>query len=205
MALAGCSTPPPAAAQTLEVRIEAEDSAWGGPLARMASNAAGSWPFAAPGPVTVLPSHSPFRIVCQALQGAVADLARRFGANLAAWRYGDARLHHARIAHVLDPLVTDSLRRWLSLGPVPRGGNGNTLNATGNGDNQTSGPSFRVVIDLANWDAAIATNTPGQSGDPRSPWYANLFPLWGTGRYVPLPYSPGAVRARAAEVVTLRP
>jgi penicillin amidase len=144
-------------------------------------------------------------LVHQALQGAVADLARRFGADLAAWRYGDARLHHARIAHVLDPLVTDSLRRWLSLGPVPRGGNGNTLNATGNGDNQTSGPSLRVVIDLADWDTAVATNTPGQSGDPRSPWYANLFPLWGTGRYVPLPYSPGAVRARAAEVVTLRP
>jgi hypothetical protein len=75
LALAGCATPPPAAPQTLEVRIEAEDPAWGGPLACVASNAAGSWPFAAPGPVTVLPSDSPLRIVCQAPQGAVADVA----------------------------------------------------------------------------------------------------------------------------------
>jgi len=144
-------------------------------------------------------------IVRLAFEGAVADLGRRFGPDPAAWRYGDARLHHARIAHVLDPLVPDSLRGWLSPGPAPRGGNANTLNATGNGDNQTSGPSLRVVIDLADWDRAIATNTPGQSGDPRSPWYANLFPLWAANRYVPLPYSAAAVRARTAAVDTLRP
>lgn len=144
-------------------------------------------------------------IVRLAFEGAVADLGRRFGPAPAPWRYGDPRLHHARIAHVLDPLVPDSLRGWLSPGPAPRGGNANTLNATGNGDNQTSGPSLRVVIDLADWDRAIATNTPGQSGDPRSPWYANLFPLWAANRYVPLPYSEAAVRARTAAVDTLRP
>ena len=61
------------------------------------------------------------------------------------------------------------------------------------------------MIDVANWDSAIVTNTPGQSGDPRSPFYANLFPLWAAGTYVPLPYSPAAVRARTATVTTLRP
>jgi penicillin G amidase len=110
-----------------------------------------------------------------------------------------------RIAHTLDNVVSDSLRRQLSPGPVARGGYANTLNATGNSDNQTAGASFRVVMDLANWDAALATNTPGQSGDPRSPWYANLFPLWAAGQYVPLPYTPAAVRARQAEVTVLRP
>lgn len=144
-------------------------------------------------------------LVRQAFEAAVADLGRRFGRDIGGWRYGDARFHHARIAHVFDPLVSDSLRPWLSPGPLPRGGYANTLNATGNGDNQTSGPSLRVVIDLADWDRAIASNTPGQSGDPRSPWYANLFPLWAANRYVPLPYSPAAVAARAAVVDTLRP
>jgi penicillin amidase len=144
-------------------------------------------------------------LVRLAFEGAVADLGRRFGRDIGGWRYGDPRFHHARIAHVFDRLVIDSLRPWLSPGPWPRGGYANTLNATGNGDNQTAGPSLRVVIDLADWDRAIATNTPGQSGDPRSPWYANLFPLWATNRYVPLPYSAGAVAARAAVVDTLRP
>ena len=144
-------------------------------------------------------------IVRLAFEGAVADLGRRFGRDIGGWRYGDPRFHHARIAHVFDPLVIDSLRPWLSPGPWPRGGYANTLNATGNSDNQTAGPSLRVVIDLADWDRAIATNTPGQSGDPRSPWYANLFPLWASNRYVPLPYSAAAVAARAAAVDTLRP
>ncbi|MBU6365973.1 MAG: penicillin acylase family protein, partial [Gemmatimonadetes bacterium] len=144
-------------------------------------------------------------LVRVAFEGAVADLLRRFGPDLGTWRYGDPRFHHARIAHVLDPLVPDTLRTWLSHGPLPRGGYANTLNATGNGDNQTSGPSLRVVIDLADWDRAIATNTPGQSGDPRSPWYRNLFPLWAANRYVPLPYSASAVTARAAVVDTITP
>jgi penicillin amidase len=144
-------------------------------------------------------------ILFRAFNEAVGDLRGRFGADIAAWHYGDAKFHYVRIAHPLDNVVNDSLRRTLSPGPLARGGYANTLNATGNTDNQTAGASFRVVMDLANWDSAIATNTPGQSGDPRSPFYANLFPLWARGEYVPLPYSAAAIRARSAEIVTLSP
>lgn len=144
-------------------------------------------------------------IVKRAFEDAVADVTRRFGADMSTWRYGDPKFHHARISHVLDPLVHDSVRARLSPGPLPRGGYANTLHATGNTDNQTHGASLRVVIDLANWDAARVTNSPGQSGDPRSPFYANLFPLWARGTFVPLPYSPAAIKARTAEVVLLSP
>lgn len=145
------------------------------------------------------------QIVRRALTEAVADLTRRFGGGIASWQYGDARFHHVRIAHPLDAVLVDSARRTVSPGPLARGGYANTLNATGNSDNQTAGASFRFVVDLANWDSAIATNTPGQSGDPRSPHYADLFPLWARGDYVPLPYSAAAVRARTESVVVLRP
>ncbi|MDQ8162314.1 MAG: penicillin acylase family protein [Gemmatimonadota bacterium] len=144
-------------------------------------------------------------ILFRAFNEAVADLTKRFGPNIADWRYGDAKLHAARIAHPLDGIIADSLRRRLSHGPLPRGGYANTLNATGNTDNQTAGASFRVVMDLANWDGAMVTNTPGQSGDPRSPYYSNLFGPWARGEYAPLPYSPAAVKARTAETVVLRP
>ncbi len=144
-------------------------------------------------------------IVRRALTDAVADLTRRFGGGIATWQYGDARFHHVRIAHPLDAVLVDSARRTVSPGPLARGGYANTLNATGNSDNQTAGASFRFVVDLANWDSAIATNTPGQSGDPRSPHYADLFPLWASGQYVPLPFSRAAVRARTESVVVLRP
>ncbi|MDQ8160915.1 MAG: penicillin acylase family protein [Gemmatimonadota bacterium] len=144
-------------------------------------------------------------ILFRAFNEAVADLTKRFGPNIADWHYGDAKLHHARIAHPLDGIIADSLRSRLSPGPLPRGGYANTLNATGNTDNQTAGASFRVVMDLANWDGAMVTNTPGQSGDPRSPYYHNLFGPWARGEYAPLPYSPAAVKARTAETIVLRP
>jgi penicillin G amidase len=144
-------------------------------------------------------------ILFRAFNEAVSDLRRRFGDTISTWHYGDARMHYARIAHPLDALVNDSLKQVLSPGPAPRGGNGNTLLASGNTDNQTHGASLRVVMDLANWDSAIATNTPGQSGDPRSPFYANLFPLWASNTFVPMPYSPAAVKARTASVVVLSP
>jgi penicillin amidase len=144
-------------------------------------------------------------ILFRAFNETVADLTKRFGPNIADWHYGDAKLHHARIAHPLDGIIADSLRSRLSPGPLPRGGYANTLNATGNTDNQTAGASFRVVMDLANWDGAMVTNTPGQSGDPRSPYYHNLFGPWARGEYAPLPYSPAAVKARTAETVVLKP
>ena len=144
-------------------------------------------------------------ILFRSFNEAVSDLSRRFGRDIADWRYGDAKMHHVRIAHPLDVVLADSIRARLSPGPLARGGYANTLNATGNSDNQTAGASFRVVMDLANWDSAMVTNTPGQSGDPRSPYYSNLFGPWARGEYSPLPYSPRAVKARTAETVVLRP
>ena len=143
-------------------------------------------------------------VLFRAFNETVQDLSRRFGRSMSDWRYGSDKLHYVRIAHPLDGVVADSLRPTLSPGPLARGGYANTLNATGNTDNQTAGASMRVVIDVANWDAAIATNTPGQSGDPRSPHYMDLFPLWAAGRYVPLPYSRAAVdrRAERRDVIT---
>ena len=144
-------------------------------------------------------------LVADALQEAVVELERRFGSDLRAWRYGDARLHHSHIQHPLHALLPDSLRRAWSPGPLARGGYANTLLATSNADNQNHGASLRVVIDVGNWDTAIVTNTPGQSGDPRSPFYANLFPLWANDRFVLLPFSVHAVKAQTAEIVVLRP
>ena len=141
----------------------------------------------------------------RAFNDAVAELSAKFGPSMAKWQYGQAQFHHVRIAHALDAVVNDSLRNMLSPGPVARGGYANTLNSTGNGDNQTSGASFRVVFDLADWERATVTNTPGQSGDPRSPHYRDLFLPWTQGTYAPLPYSKSAIAKRAETVEVIRP
>jgi penicillin G amidase len=122
------------------------------------------------------------------LEAAVANLTHRFGGEMAAWRWGQTQYHHVLIHHPMSAAVSDSLRRQLDVGPAPRGGDGLTVGATGSG-NQRSGASFRIIVDTGDWDAAVGANTPGQSGDPASPHYRDLFDLWATDRYFPAPYS----------------
>jgi hypothetical protein len=88
-ALVGCASRVPVV-QVVEVLVEADDPAWGGPLQCEATNSAGSWPFSAPGSVSVVSSHSPLQISCGTPAGAAVapsttalaiDAAAREGAR----------------------------------------------------------------------------------------------------------------------------
>ena len=69
----------------------------------------------------------------------------------------------------------------------------------------TAGASFRMVLDVGNWDASRFINTPGQSGDATSTHYRDLAPLWASGSYVPLVYSRDAVEAVTEKRLVLLP
>jgi penicillin amidase len=144
-------------------------------------------------------------LLLRSLDEAVAELTRRFGASPDGWKLGQNNYHHATIFHPLSPAVNAETRAALDVGPAPRGGDGNTVGATGGTDNQTSGASFRIVVDLADWDAAVGINTPGQSGDPSSPHYRDLFPLWANDRYFGVPYSRPRVERMAESSTMLVP
>jgi penicillin amidase len=144
-------------------------------------------------------------VLLRALRGALEDLRRDVGPDENDWVYGQTRYKHALIRHPLSEAVTDSVRTRLDVGPVARGGDGNTVNATGGGNNQTSGASFRIIADLADWDRTIATNTPGQSGNPDDPHYRDLFGLWAENRYFPLFYSRAKVEGVTERSTLLAP
>lgn len=97
--------------------------------------------------------------------------------------------------------------QWRTLGPVPRGGSGDTVgNALYDSEfRQTRGSIFRKVADVGNWDASEFMNVPGQSGDPRSPHYADHFDPWISGQGLPLTYSRGAVEQSTEMKITLSP
>ena len=59
--------------QVIEVRVEADDPAWSGPLQCQASNSFGTWQFFAPGTVTVQPAASPLRITCTVPPGSAMN------------------------------------------------------------------------------------------------------------------------------------
>lgn len=48
-------------------------------------------------------------------------------------------------------------------------------------------------------------NAPGQSGQPESPHYDDLLPLWAHNAHFPLLYSRGAVEKQAQEKLLLIP
>jgi penicillin amidase len=79
------------------------------------------------------------------------------------------------------------------------------VNADGGGLIQTSGASYRQILDLADWDRSVMTNMPGESGDPASPHYSDLTADWAAGKYHPMPYTRKAVEAATMERITLAP
>jgi penicillin amidase len=66
--------------------------------------------------------------------------------------------------------VNGNLKPLLNIGPLPRGGKGQTYVSTGGTDNQMSCASFRILIDTQDWDKKLLSNSPGHSGDPKSPF-----------------------------------
>jgi penicillin amidase len=141
----------------------------------------------------------------QSFAHAVSLLTARLGEDMEKWQYGQHALKHIEITHPLSAAVSDSLRQHLDLKPLPRGGNGYTPGSTGNNYNQSSGASFRVIIPVGDWDNALGSNSPGQSGDPESPYYKNLYEMWAQDRYFPLLYSRDSIVKYADSRTVLKP
>ena len=136
------------------------------------------------------------------LSAAVTETKAKLGSDPARWRWG--ALHKASFTH---QLATDAARRAVfDLPSVERGGDANTVFATG-GPNfrQNHGATFREILDVANWDASVATSVPGQSAQPQSPHYGDLLPLWAAGKYFPLLYSRAKIEAASKQQLRLEP
>lgn len=82
--------------------------------------------------------------------------------------------------------------------------NGQTPGSTGSLDNQVSGASFKFIADTQDWDKAVMINSPGQSGNPASPYYKNLFDLWANDQYFPAYYTKEKIKTVVAESILLK-
>ena len=105
----------------------------------------------------------------------------------------------------MSDAVSANVRARLNIGPLPRGGYAHTVNSTGDGDNQASGATFRMIADTGDWDRWVGTNSPGQSGDPDSPHYRDLFEPWANGRYFPVAFGRPRVESVTRMKTTLAP
>ncbi len=148
-------------------------------------------------------------IAYTSLAPALAETEKLLGSNPAQWQWG--ALHQTNFAHPLLARAAahkPSLAKMMRLKTYPRGGARETTNSTGYSREDfsvQSGASFRMVVDVGQWDEAYANNAPGQSGDPRSYFYDNLLENWAADDAFSLVYSAEAVEKNKAFTVRLVP
>jgi penicillin G amidase len=143
-------------------------------------------------------------LLLQSLHAAEVKLSAKLGRDPKNWSWG--KLHRVSFHHPLGSMPQGEA--LFDRGPIPRPGDGTTVNATyfgGSSFDQLAGASYREIFDLSDWDNAVGINVPGQSGQPGSAHYDDLLPLWAHGQYVPLRYSKPSVDRETTDVLELRP
>jgi len=120
----------------------------------------------------------------QTFAAVLASLARRYGEDPTAWRWGDA--HRARFAHPLFGRIWPL--DWLTGQEIATDGDNYTINRAvpdiGAEDvvfPDLHGAGFRGAYDLADPDRSRFIIAGGQSGNPLSPHYADFLERWRDG------------------------
>ena len=144
-------------------------------------------------------------ILQKSFESAIATLRVKLGADVNNWQYGQAAYKHALIRHPLSAAVNSDWEKKLNHGPIARGGYSFTPAANAYGDNNSSGASFRILVDTGNWEKTKGINTPGQSGNPESPFYGNLFPIWANDGFFPVYFEKVKIQNSAFEKAILQP
>lgn len=147
-------------------------------------------------------------IVSRAFGEAVALLTGRLGGNVDRWRWGDE--HRAPLANqVWSRVPYLSALLWPS---VETNGGAYTLNRAdglpGTGPllfPDTHAAGYRAVYDLGDPAASRFMVATGQSGNPLSPHYRDLTPLWRDNQYVGLTGTEAELEAQGVPRLTIDP
>lgn len=147
-------------------------------------------------------------VLRRTLDEALDQLTERLGEDMDGWTWG--AIHPVRFVGRIGAVVPD-LAELFTGGEAPWGGDEMTVNQgvfepAATGEYQVAVvASWRQIIDLSNLDNSRGTHTVGQSGNPASPHYDDLFPLWSTGAHHPLPFTRAAVEAATESTLELNP
>lgn len=143
-------------------------------------------------------------ILAAALEEAATEIHKRFGDESSAWTWGE--VHKAELRH---PLENDKTAAVFHVGPVSRGGDAFTVQATSNvsatGSSEFHGASAMFVLDPQDWDRSVALNAPGNQANGGAQHATDLAAGWGSGAYFPLAFSKAKVEEVAEETMTLAP
>lgn len=144
--------------------------------------------------------------IANAIDAALRRLERAVGMDDTRWAWG-----RARPVYLVHPVGTKApLDRIWNRGPLAWGGDATTIPQGSVAFDAPLGnavglPNLRAIIDVGNWEASRYVLAGGQSGNPLSPHYDDMIPLWLRGDSVSMAWSPDSVRSRTKDTLTLLP
>ena len=132
--------------------------------------------------------------IADALTTVVRTLRGRHRDDSHRWAWG--RVRPLTLVHPMGE--RSPLGGVFNLGPFPWGGDTNTVSQGGvdlasPDANPGAIAAMRMVVDVGNWEASRFVLPGGQSGNPMSPHYDDMLPLWQRGDGVPIAWSPEEV------------
>lgn len=123
------------------------------------------------------------------LDAALADLSRRYGSDMNAWRWGDA--HRARHEH--RPFGKQPILARIFDIAAPSSGDAYTVNVGQHHLYDEAEPfanrhaaSLRAIYDLADPEKSLFIHSGGQSGNRLSAHYKDFTEAWAAGEYIPM-------------------
>jgi penicillin amidase len=138
--------------------------------------------------------------MADALSSVVANLRERFGPDESKWGWGHVR--PLTLEHPFGRIK--ALAPVFNRGPFAWGGDGNTVSQAG-GSSPMVIASLRMVVPVGDWEEARFALPGGQSGNPFSPHYDDMVPLWQRGEGVPIAWGEEAIGRATVARLTLEP
>jgi len=143
-------------------------------------------------------------ILVRAVSQATADLTGQLGSNMDGWQWG--KLHLAVFSHTMGSVKPLNLVFNRS---IEAGGSSETPNSTwfdlAAPFEVTGVPSYRQIINLADWAGSRSMHTTGQSGLPFHRHYADMMTSWRDIGYHPMLWTAAEVQAHAQAKLVLEP
>jgi len=144
--------------------------------------------------------------LCAALEAAIETLEAARGKREDRWAWGDTRT--VTFVHPVGEVA--ALAPVFNIGPLRVGGDTNTLQcASVDPANPTANPvgiaTMRMVVEVGNWKNNRWALAGGQSGNPLSPHYDDMIPLWARAEGAPIAWTPEAVREAAVTTLEIQP
>ena len=147
-------------------------------------------------------------ILLLALEDAIEELSDSLGSSMNRWEWG--KVHTATFANQsLGQSGVAIIEAIFNRGPIAVDGTGAAVNNTAYAANEPYAvqvvPSYRQIVDMADFTRSVSMHTTGQSGHPYHPHYDDMIEPWRDITYHPMLWVRADVESHAEGTLILRP